>query len=999
MATELISNLVSIIFSSLREEVFDTFKYDYLKKVAAEKAEQKLVDRIRIENDPFNAEMIDHFLAEEHSYLSHLLSPDLPMDQMLLENTRKNFRKKYPRVEISDQQFLEYVKQARSDVLQLLSPDFRVLYQSLEHIRAEIQRGEKNTLEKLDDIIKQQGRPPLVDSNSSSSIAVPFPTFSMLIQQPCQYLTHMLTLQDGTRYILSSTTIANGYADTLSKFLQQDSHFCIHANGGVGKTTFLQNVAAIYRAGPVYLAHLNYLVYPEKLRHMPLDQGDKTSSGIFMAIENIDNSTDSVYQKFLTDLNSRNTLLLLDGLNELSANYQSLFSRELTKILQCPCKVLVTTRNLSSLPPDAPFCLAQLSAVDDRIKALQKKIGKEYNPYLCNLIATPLYYSIVQRLMDRGECDFSQLTNKFRVIDTLFKNSLNHAIVKLSVNTDRQIYAAAISIVFPWLVYRLAHENRIWLSQLGNFLVNEISAFLDTINSSEYSFDDFDSECRHSACRGMNSNELYRLLKQCGAGKIEDYIQDFLNLLQPNGKLHQDILDYIVAVYFKRRLDILEENFQTTRPTSKLENRTDYVLDSFDSSTIEFILCAVLESENRGKIGYFSAFRYRFSTQRFLDRTLPSIARFLMWCEAAIQLGENLMKEAKDCPDREKAFEAYSNVIEGFLMLCGRNTFVMGPLTTADRIRLNKVLLKGAEQRRRKNKFSCAISMARLSQHNASLIVDQEISERHNLYAQYHIARILLREAQFSTEEKGNPFTKKNFLLAQAQIKCLDICATKHYIYAVQLMGLFYSFPAPFIRPLIEQIDYPKAFWYYYNEVFGSDTFHYKKHIAAQPIRSCVTLLLFGLVHVDIQNPENYTNIHRNRLTVGIPGQPNESDLALAEQILALLQATQVPLRFVYRGLIAFYREQWSKALQNFSLEKDEHLAMVAVYKLLREQKITEQQVMKYGFSPKALPIDIQKKISRFLAEVSCPCSFDRLHPQYLLEQIYWIDPYWKSQQ
>lgn len=997
MVPDIFSGPASVISSIFANEIHSQVKRDFLEKVTAESVDQKLIDRIRAENDPFDSDLIDSFLAEERIYLSQLLSSNTRMNRILLENVRNKFRKKYPQVNISDKQFLEYVQQARSNLLQSLSSDAIILCQILEQIQAEIQRNHMDFLENLDHVTEQLKRWPPITIDPSPRTEDLIPTQSLLIQQPNQYLTHTLTLHNGVRYIFSSAETVDRYADTLNEFLQQSSHFCIHASGGIGKTTFLQNIAAIYTSGPVYLAHLNYLEYPERLHYTPLSLRDKTSSAIFMAIENIDKSTDLVYKQFLVNLNNQNTLLLLDGLNELPANYQDLFFQELMKILRYPCKVLVTTRDLNSLSPDLPFCSAQLSTADGRIEALREKIGQDRNPYLCELITAPLYYGIIQRLIDSGKCDFSLLTNKFRVIDALFADSHQHAVVKLPLRTDRQIYTAAISIVLPWLAYWLAHENRMWPSQPGN-LVHEINVFLNIINSSEFNFEDFDSECQHSACRGMNSIELYGQLEQCGASKIWADIQDFANLLQTNGKLHQDIRDYAAAIYFKRRLDILKESFQTTQPIGKLENETDYVLDSFDSSTIEFILCAVLESECRTEICIFDAFRSCFSTQRFLSPPPLSNVRFLIWCEAAIQLGEELVKEAKGRTDKTKASDAYSDVIEGFLILCGQDTFVMGPLTTVDRIRLNKVLLKGAEQRRSKNNFPKAIDMARLSQGNASLIDDKKISERHNLFAQYHIARILLRQAQFLSEEKGNPFTEKDSQIAKAQIKSLDICAAKHYIYAVQLMGLFYSFPAPFIRPLIKQIDYPKAFWYYYNEVFGPDALHYKKQIAAQPIRSCVTLLLFGLVHVDIQNPEHYTAICRNRLSAGIPGHPKESDLALAEQILSLLQTIRTPLKFVYRGLIAFYREQWSKALENFSLEKGEHLAMVAVYKMLRQQKITEQQVIQYGFSSETLPTDIQKKISKFRVEAGPPCSFDRLDSQYLLEQIYWIDSYWQSQ-
>ena len=154
-------------------------------------------------------------------------------------------------------------------------------------------------------------------------------------------------------------------------------------------------------------------------------------------------------------------------------------------------------------------------------------------------------------------------------------------------------------------------------------------------------------------------------------------------------------------------------------------------------------------------------------------------------------------------------------------------------------------------------------------------------------------------------------------------------------------------------------------------------------------------MLIYGLVHININTSQAYKMLEREQLTEGQPGQPEKIDLEVAEQLLAVLQNVTIPLKHVYQGLIAMHQGNWEKALEQFSLEKGERLAQVAVHRLVREQQVSAEKAAKFGFRQDTMDL-LAADIESLRQPSKDNYEIDRIHPQYQLEQVCWVDPEWR---
>lgn len=802
------------------------------------------------------------------------------------------------------------------------------------------------------------------------------------------YLTHKLSYEDGRYYEFTK----DNFYMTLSELLSQECHIYIYGVGGMGKSEFLRNIKSVCSTYRVHLVNLNYLQYREEDIYPPLAGNDENSSAIYQQIKR----TYSIsYQEFLEDLNDEKTILLLDGINEVGYRSRDPFLKELRLILNKSCKVWITGRTVKECPSVMKWtgcpCL-ELTSNDNRIKTLRKIIGPKHNPYLCQLVNAPMYYHILWPLAQKKNCDFSKYTNKFSVISELIECTHAHLRDRITDRKEQQLSELTIRMVFPWLAYRMAKMSNLRLAE--EYIRYEFSDFIKTIN--EITLEDFVREYSVLDYSYEAYKSIFEYVKRIDPFGLMASFKDFMELIQPGWQdyMHQDFRDYGAAVFYKKRMDLLASGLGDEDTFNKMELSTDVVLDSVDESTSDFILSAVLMPQDEKKTSYYEAFyTYYNCHERFIVQP-HSYAGFLKWGEISLQLGEALSRGLKA---NEKMPQIYRETMGKFLRKISAESIVQRELTLDERLRLSKILLKGAELYRRNNQFDFAASALRLEKENVERIDDTQAQTRRGVMQKHHEAKLVLSRYQAGCEERLIESSECNLDAAKDGLIALEHCATvEHYLYSAVSLGFFYSYPSPAILRVIGQADYPRAFWYYYSEAFGHDPD--TRQIRAYPIRNCISLLLHGLVHVNTTSEIDFNQLKRAHLVQGAhPGKPEDIDVEIANHLLNMLNNTRAPLKFVYRGLIKAHYGEWSEALYNFSWECEERLAQVAVYRMYREKRITKAQLCQYGFNGDRLREQIKQQLCNLQSELGKPCKIDDWYPQHLLNQIYWVDSYWKE--
>lgn len=802
------------------------------------------------------------------------------------------------------------------------------------------------------------------------------------------YLTHKLSYEDGRYYEFTKDNFDTALRDLLS----QEYHMYIYGVGGMGKSEFLRNVKSVCSTYRVHLVSLNYLQYREEDICPPLAGNDEKSSAIYQQIKR---AYPISYQEFLKDLDGEKTILLLDGINEVNPTNCDSFRKELRLILNKSCRVWITGRAAKECPSEMNWagctCL-ELAAKDNRIEQLRKMIGPEQNPYLCQLVNAPMYYHILWPLAQRENCDFSKYTNKFTVISELIECIYAHLRDHITDGKEHRLSELTIRMVFPWLAYRMAKKCNLRLSE--EYIRHEFSDFLKTIN--QITLEDFVREYPALGYNYEAYKSIFEYAKNIDAFGIMESFKAFMELIQPGWQdyIHQDFRDYGAAVFYKRRMELLASDIGDEGTFSKMELSIDVVLDGVDESTSDFILGAVLTPQDEKRTSYYEAFRAYYDCHERFNVQPHSYAGFLKWGEISLQLGEAL---SRGLNANDKMPQIYRETMGKFLRKISAESIVQKELALDDRLRLSKILLKGAELYRRNNQFDFAASALRLEKENVERIDNPQAQARRGVMQKHHEAKLVLSRYQAGCEERLIESTECNLDAAKRGLIALEHCATvEHYLYSAVSLGFFYSYPSPAILRIIGQVDYPRAFWYYYSEALGHDP-NIRK-IRAYPIRNCVSLLLHGLVHVNMKSAIDFKQLKREQLSQGErPGEPENIDVEVADHLLKMLDNARAPLKFVYRGLVKMHYEKWQEALDNFSWECEERLAQVAVYRMYRENRVTETQLLQYGYDGNQLYDQIKQQLCDLRIGLNRPCKIDDWYPQHLLNQVYWVDPYWST--
>lgn len=802
------------------------------------------------------------------------------------------------------------------------------------------------------------------------------PTLGQIASGKGQYLIHKATGPDEKEYVF---TMEN-YRDVLRDILTCGPRLFFYGKGGMGKTEFLRNVRDQYSAGRSYLVSLGSLRYPENWAGEGLSQ----DGGILQQIKERYNISGS---DFLQGLQDENTILLLDGINERPSSASS-FQAEIRSLLEHSCKILITGRSMTDLrnlkmAEESTFQCFALTTEDPQIADLQRKIGMDRNRKLHDLAGIPMYYHIISELSRDGTFDFAQYINRFQIIDRLFHKAYDHGANLYLDDTSRRAYDIVVWLVFPWISYQVAYENTSWPSRLE--LREKISKFLDIIQ--QVPENDLIEAYLRAVPDTVRDRLICTLLRREGLENLLCILEGFTSLLQIDSSrgetdLHQDIRDYGAAIYFSQCLQTLKEGCHAGMIQNAWERSMKLVLDYFSTDTIDFILCGALESQGKTRGNYGEVYSFRF---RQLPNAEACPGRFLHWCEGAIQLGEKLSRQGDEL--------SYMKVVDSFVGACRK--IMSAELDTTDRIRMNKVFFKGVEFYRDNKKYDEALMVAKLAGENLQRIDNSHEKERSLVRLKYHRLRITLCKNQDNWAVCGTLSPKKTSQ-CKAQIAALEISALQdRYLYSSSLLGFFYSYPTPFIKQLIHRPDYPRAFWFYCSSIFKNGDIYQSLQLIGVPLRGCVGLLVYGLVNIGSNGSQNFRSLDREQLTEGRPSKPQPADLNVAEQMLFVLKDVDIKMKHVYHGLIAAHRGNWKESLQQLSLEKDERLARVAVYRLVREQRVSPEQAAEFGFGQDTLH-SLEKEIESLRQPSTENYGIDGWHPQHLLAQICWVDPFWK---
>lgn len=949
---------------------------EYITTRQAEELDEKF--RSRIKGEPIDAEELDGLIQSEYLYLSDFFNPNTSLSKEVQKEFEEMLYRNYPGQTISKATVSQYIRQLHVELRKRLSQDHKILEHIFTIYWANSLKHQKGMEKKIDSLLEMQtvfmeGIKNLMQREEAGCFTH---TLGQIASGKGRYLIHKVTGPDEKEYLF---TVEN-YQEILQDILARGPRLFFYGKGGMGKTEFLRNASDLYSVGHSYLVSLGRLRYPENWAAEGLSQ----DGGILQQIKERYNISGSV---FLQELQDENTILLLDGINECPSSASS-FQAEVRSLLEYSCKVLITgrsmtnLRNLKMVEGPAFQCFA-LTTADPQITELQRKIGADHNRKLHDLAGIPMYYHIISELSRDEAFDFTQYINRFQIIDRLFHKAYDHGASQYLDNTSRRAYDIVVWLLFPWISYQVAYENTSWPSRLE--LREKIGEFLDIIQ--QIPENDLIEAYLRTAPDTVRDGLVCTLLRREELENLLYILEDFTPLLQIDSSrsesdLHQDIRDYGAAVYFSQCLQTLKEGCHAGMIQNAWERSMMLVLDYFSTDTIDFILCGALESQDKTRGNYGEIYSFRF---RQLPNAEACPGRFLHWCEGAIQLGEKLSRQGDK--------SSYMEVVYSFVDACRK--IVFAELDTADRIRMNKVFFKGVEFYRDNRKYDEALKIAKLVGENLQHIDDPHEKERSLVRLKYHRLRITLCKNQDDWAVRG-ALSAKKIIQCKAQLAALEISALQdRYLYSSSLLGFFYSYPTPFIEQLIHRPDYPRAFWFYYSNIFKNGDIYQSLQLIGVPLRGCVGLLVYGLVNIGTTGSQNFRSLDREQLTEGCPGKPQPADLNVAEQMLSVLKDVDIKMKHVYQGLIAAHRGNWKESLQQFSLEKDERLARVAVNRLVREQRVSPEQASEFGFGQDVLN-SLEREIKSLRQPPTKNYGIDGWHPQHLLTQICWVDPFWK---
>lgn len=830
--------------------------------------------------------------------------------------------------------------------------------------------------------------------------------FSLLSQTGTRrYLTHYLKETETRGYSLSPRY----FLTNIRKLLVNHAHILVYGNGGMGKTEFMKNVGDLDIQADRYIVNLNYITYKERRNAPPLSENSKSSSAIFRCIE--DQYPAITYHAFLESLEQESTVILMDGLNEIKAEYREFFLDELSVILKYPCRVIITTRSpakrlLGSLA--ASFKVYELTTKDRRVDSLVLKL-KGTSPCLAELARAPMYYYIISDLIREGQFDTGKYIGKYSLLEVLFSSTFEHQMKKAEDWDHKNVLKIAVWMILPWMAhdFSLSGDFDIPDSMFRRRIKEKLSLLKGLSNADfqqEYTYSSDHLADSGFACWQTLQSISEDILTDCAVNALRGF-ESFVRMddaAHRVGFRHQDLRDYAAAIYYRKRFQMIRDTPAEADRRPPLEEKTDTLIVHLDHSTTDFILCAVLNPASVEKEAYRKAYGEVFSKESAAALSGSSLSGFLCWCEMTLQVGEALMR---DDASHLKAtmFQEYRDSTKHLLdMIVDQEMVSDNSLTDADRIRMDKILLKGAEMYRREQSFEKAAKMVGLAKQNGSYMKDPVYPERIRYKAMHHLSKIELCRYQYESEILGTLQTDKQIQTAKQALDTLHICAVQgRFIYSANMMGYFYSVPVPCIRRLFKKIgyhvDYPKSFWYFYHVVFENGKLTHRKQEAAYSIRECISQLLFGKVTICKGRYDRIQEDSIHLAACASLSEVKERDVDIAGSLLAQIQNTTVPLLQVYSGLIALYHGEYQTALESFLCEKNELLSMVATRKLFQDIPQVRRAVQDLP-EPERLTDSIRTRLQAVHGKMQRPLGIDERDPRFILEQVYFLDPEWAEE-
>lgn len=984
---ELIQKLLEFFFEPILKKVWDIYK-----KKSYNKKKEKYINELYTNFDENTANELDKLLSlslDKEKLIEELLSKEYE-DKLYRKFREKNYGESQNESEIR-----EIIRKAINTQLAKLSPEQKIMCMLINPILDTVNDIKKKVeliLNKCNEIFEY-----IVTSNHKNNKGEVPVKISQIIKSPDRYLNQML-IKDETE---KSCFTVDNFIEELEEILKKEHHIFITGEGARGKTVFMENANCLYTAGESYYVRLIDITYEDiEIKSICVPENED-SSAIYKYLKK---SSGIKYNEFYNKLLNSTTLLLLDGVNEIPKEFIDKFLAELRTLREFPCNIIITSRKeeyIITNPVIKEFCEYQLEACDQRIDNLKNQIDKS-NPVLSKLIEAPMYYYMVLKIYETH--NIALITTKFKVIDISFKETVEHQKHKYGSNSNElRICKLALHMAFPTVVYYcLALKSLMQIS-----ICDLISSLKKIVESwRKMSEEDFLYQCQCFIGLIGDNDRYWELIKHDGSlpEKIAEKIINMGVFVQKeNEKLvlgHQDFRDYAAALYYKTQLHVIEGSLMRSCQEKAPVWNTDFNLKHLDGSTVDFVLEAVLVP---GDINvpeeYYMKYEEHFLINDINDICDNMPAKFLKWSEVAIQIGEALIT-VNEKQLRGYMFDQYKKVMNKYLDIIDQDDILNEALTDDERIMLDKVLLKGAEMYRRDNKFLDAQRIIKWEVKNVDEIVNPEVKTQLTFRYKHHLAKIKLYWYQYELEENSEA-TEESLVEctknAKEAIRELIFCAEDgNYIYSANLMGYFHSSPVSCIKMIFDDIDYIKAFWYFYHAVFRNGQLVCRRQEAAYSIRKCIGFLLEGKVHIVMDNPRRYKRIQYNMVENGGADPISITDKEIAQYLLKEIENTKVAMRCFYQGIIEMHNNNFKSAESLFEVEGEELLSMLMRHKLLSDGYVVRESEEQRIAEEEELYNKVKEEVVKLRRELKKPCKIDSRAPQYSLEKVYFFNPMWR---
>ena len=685
-------------------------------------------------------------------------------------------------------------------------------------------------------------------------------------------------------------------------FMQSNKHIIIYGEGGLGKTTYLNDLFRNAKRSDCFSKVL-YASLPaiEKFgqNNKPFTFDDAARFDVpentyifnyLISQEKLNRSEYQVVIRNCKSIDSKPVLLLLDDLNQMRDAMNSISDAIINEI-ECLSRnreysnliIVITNRSSKNCFSSSFYKTVTITGTPDNdCDRIIQKFGD--NECIRSLVRIPMYYKMLETIPEN-----TAINTKYDVLDKAYRELS----MKPAIFSSGSARVVLYYVIAPKIARFIAEGRCVTKSResIISEIERVIKMFQEDLTYFHLVLSEFNSEeeiSMDNELKSMQADEVYEHLRNCNLIEVSNDMVGFI---------HQDWKDYLAARSLLADCHILfnKAKYNHTDVLKNISfnlNIPDSVNDLFleglgvtgdiksKNEKLRMILNEGVYDDNGIAPSFFSV--------QFMDAL----------CQISETLGSTCTEESTKYVLHNKLFKAFYRCIEK------KDTQYIRELSAAGcKDYMTNILAKESEYFRRNTMYQDALRYIQfgkdLNDKDCALKLINQEGKIYLHYFQSVKSEInVLQPPQITPEksfEKGFEIIKK--------------CAGKCYNMSSNLYGMMISTPAPYLKEFVK-IDYVEAFWTYYNVLNSKEQAFYGKQLAYS-IRQAVSLIIKGYVIIDYDGVMNLNNLKYDvRDLIRGAGQTRLSKRistggwSLAESMLALISGDTLYFTNYLRGCV-----------------------------------------------------------------------------------------------